>query len=72
MSRAATCLLSSALTVLLAVPLTAQQCGGPIAISGDQILVGEAGNQTLSGIVYVFGDGNDGWGEIDQIRVTDR
>lgn len=71
MSRAATCLLSLALTAVLAVPVTAQQFGGPIAISGDQILVGEAGNQTLSGIVYVFGDGPDGWGEIDQIRVTD-
>ena len=60
-----------AVAALFAVPLAAQQFGGPIAVSGDQILVGEAGNQTLSGIVYVFGDTNGTWSEIDQIRVTD-
>ena len=57
--------------MLLGAPLAAQQFGGPIAVSGEQILVGEAGNQTLSGIVYVFGDTNGRWSEIDQIRVTD-
>jgi choice-of-anchor B domain-containing protein len=71
MNRAATCTFSLALAVLFAAPLTAQQFGGPLAVSGDQILVGEAGNQTLSGIVYVFGDMNGTWSEIDQIRVTD-
>jgi hypothetical protein len=71
MNRTATCTLSLSLALLLGVPLAAQQFGGPIAVSGDQILVGEAGNQTLSGIVYVFGDTNGTWSEIDQIRVTD-
>ncbi len=71
MNRTATCTLSLALALLLGAPLAAQQFGGPIAVSGDQILVGEAGNQTLSGIVYVFSDTNGTWSEIDQIRVTD-
>jgi choice-of-anchor B domain-containing protein len=71
MNRAATYTLSFALAVLFAAPLAAQQFGGPLAVSGDQILVGEAGNQTLSGIVYVFEDTNGTWSEIDQIRVTD-
>lgn len=71
MYRATTCMCSIALAALFAAPLAGQQFGGPLAISGDQILVGEAGNQTLSGIVYLFGDVNGTWSEIDQIRVTD-
>jgi choice-of-anchor B domain-containing protein len=71
MNRAATYTISFALAMLLAVPLTAQQFGGSVAVSGDLVFVGEAGNQTLSGIVYVFGETNGAWSEIDQIRVTD-
>lgn len=76
MNRPATYALSFALAASLvaastASTLSAQQFGGPLAISGDQILVGESGNQTLSGIVYVFGDVGGSWQEIDQIRVTD-
>jgi len=71
MNRATTCTLTFALTLVLTPPLAAQQFGGALAVSGDQVLVGEAGNQTLSGIVYVFGDTNGTWGETAQIRVTD-
>ena len=71
MYRATTCTLSLALASLFVAPLAGQQFGGPLAISGDQILVGESGNQTLSGIVYVFGDVDGTWSETDQIRVTD-
>lgn len=71
MNRAATYILSFALAALTSTPLCAQQFGGPLAISGDQILVGESGNQTLSGIVYVFGNTNGTWSEIDQIQVTE-
>lgn len=75
MNRVATYTLSLTAAVLLAVSpsaqVAAQQFGGPLAVSGDLILVGEGGNQTLSGIVYVFGEMNGAWGEIDQIRVTD-
>ena len=71
MNRTKALLFSLAVAGLFAVPLAAQQFGGPIAVSGDQILVGESGNQTLSGIIYVFGDTNGTWSEIDQIRVTD-
>ena len=71
MDRASTCTLSLALAAFCTAPISAQQFGGPIAISGDQILVGEAGNQTLSGIVHVFADDNGSWRETNQIRVTD-
>ena len=71
MRRTLTATLSCVLSTLLAAPIAAQQFGGPLAVSGDQVLVGEAGNQTLSGIVYVFGETNGRWAEIDQIRVTD-
>lgn len=67
----AVCPLSLITAVLLAAPVGAQQFGGPLAVSGDQVLVGEAGNQTLSGIVYVFEDANGMWSETGQIRVTD-
>ena len=70
MNRVATCTLTFALTLLFSAPLAAQ-FGGPLAVSGDQVLVGDAGNQTLSGIVYVFGETNGAWTEVDQIRVTD-
>ena len=65
MNRATTYTLSFTLAVLFAAPLNAQQFGGPLAVSGDQILVGEAGNETLSGIVYVYGDTNGTWSEVE-------
>ena len=70
MNRAVAYILSFALAALISAPVYAQQFGGPLAVSGSQILVGESGNQTLSGIVYVFEEVNGTWSEIDQIRVT--
>ena len=43
MNRAAICTLSFATVALSAAPLTAQQFGGPLAVSGDQILVSQGG-----------------------------
>ena len=62
---------SCALVVLplLAVlaPLDAQQFGASLAVAGDQVLVGEGGNETLPGIVYVFGDSDGSWTEVVQL-----
>ena len=71
MNRAVAYILSFALAALISAPVYAQQFGGPLAVSGSQILVGESGNQTLSGIVYVFEEVNGTWSEIDQIQVTE-
>ena len=61
------------LTLTLFIPglVRAQQFGGPLAIAGDQLLIGEGGNQTLSGLVYVFAEVDGSWSEVSQLRVTD-
>ena len=51
--------------------LAAQQFGGPLAVSGDQVLVGEAGNGTMSGIVWIYGRTASGWAETGQVTVSD-
>ena len=65
--------LSSAAGVALASPamIGAQQFGGALAVSGDQVLVGESGNGTMSGIVGVYGRTASGWAEIGQVTVSD-
>ncbi|MCY3599641.1 MAG: choice-of-anchor B family protein [Gemmatimonadetes bacterium] len=50
----------------------AQQFGGALAVSGDQVLVGEAGNGTMSGIVWVYGLTGSGWAETGQVTVSDQ
>ncbi len=62
-----------ALVCLLAAPTVglAQQFGGAVALTEDQILVGEARNQTLSGIVYVYQKEGDGWAPKGELKVTD-
>ena len=59
--------------VALALPAAgaAQQFGGALAVSGDQVLVGEAGNGTMSGIVWIFGRTANGWAGTDRIAVAD-
>ena len=47
-------LFSLFLLVASTINLSGQQLGGTLAISGNQILVGEANNGTMSGIVYVL------------------
>ncbi len=61
------------LFVALLIPHTtfAQQFGGALAVSGDHLLIGEAGNQTLSGIVYVFARVEGDWTEVEQLSLTD-
>ena len=53
------------------VPVEAQQFGGTMAVTGDQVLVGEAGNRTLSGLVYVYQPDGSSWAEVQTLSVTD-
>ena len=67
----AVCTALLTLTLLIPGLVRAQQFGGPLAIAGDQLLIGEGGNQTLSGLVYVFAEVDGSWSEVSQLRVTD-
>ena len=60
--------------LMLVVPagVGAQQFGGALAVSGEQVLVGETGNGTMSGIVWVYGRTADGWGEAGRLAVSDQ
>jgi len=40
-------------------------------LTEDQVLVGEARNQTLSGILYVFSEAQGGWQLSQELRITD-
>ena len=51
-------------------PLAAQQFGGVAAVANEQVLVGEPGNQTLPGIVYVYARSGDGWSEAGRLTVS--
>ena len=53
--------------VLTATSMTAQQFGGALAVNGDQVFVGETGNQNLPGIVYVYESRNGTWTETAQL-----
>ncbi|MYG20497.1 MAG: hypothetical protein F4208_13240, partial [Gemmatimonadales bacterium] len=59
--------------VVLAFPAAAaaQQFGGALAVNGDQVLVGETGNGTMSGIVWIYGRTASGWAETGQVTVSD-
>ncbi len=59
------------LAILSPVSLHAQQFGGSVAISSDQILVSETGNTNLPGVVYVYARDGDSWREIAQLMVSD-
>ncbi len=63
---------ASSLTYALmaAPPIAAQQFGGVAAIADGQVLVGEPGNQTLPGIVYVYASSGDGWTEAGRLTVS--
>ncbi len=56
--------------LLAAPPAAAQQFGGVAAIADGQVLVGEPGNQTLPGIVYVYARSGDGWTEAGRLTVS--
>lgn len=56
---------------LLAVarPADAQQFGGALAVSENEIIVGETRNQAFPGVVYVFSKSDDGtWAESAQLH----
>ena len=63
---------ASVLTHALAAapPVAAQQFGGVAAVADGQVLVGEPGNQTLPGIVYVYARSNGGWSEAGRLTVS--
>ncbi len=63
--------LSVALFFVSALPAHAQQFGGSLAISGDQVMVGESRNASLPGIVYVFRLDGGEWREIAQLMADD-
>ncbi len=58
------------LVVLAAPPLAAQQFGGVVAVANGEVLIGEPGNQTLPGIVYVYGRDGSGWSETGRLTVS--
>ncbi len=64
------CLSLAVCLTLAAPPLAAQQYGGVAAVANDQVLIGEPGNQTLPGIVYVYGRTGSGWGETGRLTVS--
>ena len=51
--------------------LAAQGFGGSVAVVNDQVLVGEASNATLPGIVYVYGRAGGGWSETARLTLSD-
>lgn len=48
----------------------AQDFGGSLAVSGGHVLVGEARNVSLPGVVYVYGPSSDGWRETGRLAVS--
>ncbi len=61
----------SLMAVAAAAPaLVAQQFGGTAAVADDQVLIGEPGNQTLPGIVYVYSRTGSGWSETGRLTVS--
>ena len=48
----------------------AQQYGGSLAVSGEHVFVGEAGNTTLPGIVYVYALDQGRWSEVARLAAS--
>ena len=74
---AATALASAAVALTLAPlvssrpDLSAQGFGGSVAVVNDHVLIGEASNATLPGIVYVYGRIGGGWSETGRLGVSE-
>ena len=47
--------------------LEAQQFGGPLAVSGNQVFAGESRQGTFPGVVYIFEGTNGEWQEVAQL-----
>jgi choice-of-anchor B domain-containing protein len=53
---------------MFATPATAQQFGGTVAVSADDVIVGERGNRNFPGTVYVYRKSDNGvWTEAVQL-----
>ncbi len=65
----ATFSLSTILIAASAFDLAGQQFGGSLAVGSGQILIGETGNGTLPGIVYVYQKRSGVWSETAQLMV---
>ena len=50
---------------------SAQGFGGAVAISGDDIIIGEASNERTPGYVYVYRRGGGGWSEVQRLSAPD-
>ncbi len=61
---------SLAYALVAAPPAAAQQFGGVAAVADGQVLVGEPGNQTLPGIVYVYARSGSAWAEAGRLTVS--
>lgn len=64
----------SALAVLLvmAMPAVAQQFGGAVAVSGDDVIVGMSGQNSTNSSVHVFRKGDDGsWMQAELVAASD-
>ncbi len=59
------------LALLTTLPVGAQQFGGALALGPDALVVSEARNQTLSGIVYVYEERDGTWAPSAELRLTD-
>ena len=56
----------------LSVPAEAQvSYGRAVAIAGDEVFIGEPGNQVTPGFVYVYRRGASGWEEVLELAASD-
>ena len=65
-------LVAIAVFAIQAPAVFAQGFGGALAVSGSDVIVGETGNRSYPGVVYVFNKSNDGsWTESYQLTAPD-
>lgn len=71
MSRNTAVLIVALSALLLPSHGHAQQFGGAMVLHDGQVIIGETGNQTLAGIVYLFDEVDGNWSEIGELRMTE-
>ncbi len=64
---------SRPLLTLLSQPsgVSAQGFGGAVAVSGDDVIIGEAFSERTPGYVYVYRRGGGGWAEAQRLSASD-
>ncbi len=60
-----------AATAFLPATVLAQGFGAGVAVSGDQVLIGERGGPTSSGMVHVYGRAGGGWDIVSTVEPGD-